>query len=322
MTKRVAETVFYGSVVCQAQQKNGKTCTNGAYFKQGEAYLCGVHSSAKKHRVELPRDRDAKQRKVDALAAHHALVEEAAKQRDTPGIVQCHKMSMMREVPLRDTFLNVFPNNKHQNRADGFGCASLSPMRLGPVLHRQPGLPAALNIENYHQFNKTWPNEVDTDGNPLPAFYSSRANAYLDAVPHRHKYDAKTMTTLRTKVAGENRNQPLYSVHLTLDGEERRFSYVQSRFFYCKAYEALAKRTDDFRALQQMLAAGKNLLICGYDAYDVSLPLYDHYCDETRAFGHELVLYCLLTIDQSEQYPWNIYAAVHTDLYRNIAYMQ
>jgi hypothetical protein len=59
---------------------------------------------------------------------------------------------MMKNPEHIEGFLKVFPNYKHQNRQDGFGCMKLSPKYLGPVDHGQPDLPPALNIENFHQY--------------------------------------------------------------------------------------------------------------------------------------------------------------------------
>ena len=57
-------------------------------------------------------------------------------------------MGMMKPPEHIDGYLKVFPNFKHQNRKDGFGCASLSPKALGPV---SDGSRHAKNIENFHQ---------------------------------------------------------------------------------------------------------------------------------------------------------------------------
>ena len=46
------------------------------------------------------------------------------------------------------------------------------------------------------------------------------------------------------------------------------------------------------------------------------------YCDSHYPFGHELVLYCLLTIDDSKEYPWNRYILKSKgSIYKDIAYM-
>lgn len=319
MAKRLSEQVYYGQLQCQATKKDCAQCENRAYYVQEHRYLCGVHSDKKK-RQELPPDREAKQRRLDERRAHAAALDrlEAAQ----PGQVQCYGMRRMKPVPLREGWLNVFPNNKHQNRGDGFGCCSLSPMQLGPVQHRQPGLPEALNIENYHQYNKVWPNEVGADQNPLDAFYETQRAAYRDPVPHRHKYDPATMKELRAQVHGQNRNAPLYSLHQTLDGAWRRFSYVESRYFYCKAYESLAKQSADFTALQLKLQRGVNLCICGYDAREVDEPLDTMYADPRHPFGHELVLYSLLTLADARDYPWNRYRVEHPRVYDNVAHVE
>jgi hypothetical protein len=122
-------------------------------------------------------------------------------------------------------------------------------------------------------------------------------------------------------VKGANRNQPLYSIHLSLTSDERRFTYVESRYFYCTAYESLAKETADFGTLKKKLEEGTNLMICGYDAYEVTEDLYTHYCEAKRAFGHELVLYTLLTVEDPFHYPWHRYRREHPERYENIAHV-
>jgi hypothetical protein len=248
---------------------------------------------------------------------HGSIMCQALKKGDNNIIL--YKMKMMKNVPLVEGYLNVFPNNKHQFRQDGFGCSSLSPMQLGPVIHNQPGLPDTKNIENYHQYNKVYPNEIDDDGNPTKEFRKRQIEGYNDIIPHRHKFDAETMKKLRKEINGENKNAPLYSVHKTLDGVERKFTYVQSRYFYSKAYEKLSKNTNDFDKLKEMIKNGTNLQICGYDAYEITDDIYNHYCDPKNAFGHELVLYCLLTIENSDDYPWNVYRKNNKKIYKNIA---
>lgn len=328
--------IYYGSIKCQSLKGADKLpCTNNAYYLENKKYLCGVHSDKTK-RETLPKDKNKKVKKSKMCATHLESVERSKllnKQIKKSGDVGCFKMQMMKEVPLREGYLNVFPNNKHQNRTDGFGCSSLSPMRLGPVEHHQfikyvdgsvkksTFLAVSLNIENYHQYNKVYPNEVDETGDPTKEFRERQQCGYEDEVPHRHKFDAKTMAKLRKEIKGENRNAPLYSVHTTLDGIEKRFTYVQSRYFYCKAYEYLAKQTEDYKKLVKMIKEGTNIVICGYDGYEVTKDIYVHYCDSKKAFGHELVLYSLLTITEEKDYPWNMYRVNNEKLYDNIAHV-
>ena len=96
-------------------------------------------------------------------------------------------------------------------------------------------------------------------------------------------------------------------------------------YFYSIAYEILAKRTAEFAKLQGMLRDGYQLIICGYDAFDLreepEHDLYWHYCNPGRPFGHELVLYALVTIEDPQQYPWRRYRREHPTLYEGIAHM-
>jgi len=323
----VVDTIYYGSIKCQALKASDKLpCTNNAYYLENKKYLCGVHSDKNK-RETLPKDKNKIVKKANDYTDHLESVEKAKlinRSNKSRGQIGCFAMRMMKDVPLKEGYLNVFPNNKHQNRKDGFGCSSLSPMQLGPVEHCQilndKSLPISLNIENYHQYNKVYPNEVDKNGDPTEEFRTRQIIGYEDEIAHRHKFDTKTMANMRKEINGENRNSPLYSVHTTTGGVEKRFTYVQSRYFYCKAYEHLAKQTEDYKNLVKMVKRGTNIVICGYDGYEVIKDINVHYRDSKKAFGHELVLYSLLTIDDEKEYPWNVYRSDNMKIYKNIAH--
>lgn len=329
---------YYAESPCQAKTAKGSPCTNKAYFSVRKKcingsievrYLCGQHSKKdEKTRVKLPKNPNEEKEKKEALVKHAESTEKRAKENASAGkrgSVKCFHMSMMGVVPLEDGRMNVFPNRKHGGRKDGYGCSSLSPMMLGPVIHRQPNLPIAQNIENYHQFNKVWSIELDNDtGEPSENFYKTQRSGYKDKEPHRHKFDAKTrekmMSSLKGVNTSKNENAPVYSIHETLDGEKRKFSYVESRYFYCSAYEALViPNNKEYTTLVDFLDRGYDITICGYDAYDVTMDIYDHYCDESKPFGHELVLYTLLTTKVEQDYPWHTYRKSNPDVYENIA---
>jgi len=307
---------YFGEAPCTGKTKAGNPCTNVAYYSvyspltKCQVVRCGVHSK-KGHRSELLRDPNAKRKREQALEEHASSVE-AKRNKQAKGQITCAKMRMMKPVELRDGFLLVFPNNKHQNRNDGYGCAALSPMRLGPVKHGQEDLPDALTIENYHQFNKVFPIEVDEDDKVLPVFYEKQRAAYLDPVPHRHKYKREEIL----KMGCVNANTPKFSLHLDADGKERRYTYVDSRFFYCIWYEKLATQTEEFKYLKTMHDKGYNLCIVGYDAYPPTEDLYAHYCDPSRPFGHELVLYSLIVGEK----PWRRYYEEHKEKYEPVSF--
>ena len=309
LTKRKAESsdvqIWWGEEKCTR-------CTNKAYYKAGGALLCGVHSRSLK-RTELAKNPNAKSR-AERLRfdRYREVVVAAAANRAAGrrGALIASKLRMMRESEHREGFLNVFPNNKHQNRSDGFGCASLSPMRLGPVRHGQPGVPDSLTIENYHQFNKVFARDLVAPENILlkPEFFAIRDAAYRDPVPHRHKYPDD-------KGVGGNKNAPLFSLHVAPNGQVRRYTYVQSRYFYCHQYELLAKQTADYATLRSKLDEGTNLQIVGYDGYAVTHSLWEHYIDPVRPFGHEMVLYTLLSVENPVDYPWNRYYRENRAIY-------
>jgi hypothetical protein len=287
-------SVYYGERICEKHTAKGIACGNKAYYVSDKQYVCGVHSRSDKQRQELPTNPNAKQVKKDIAIERNELVESAAKlnrKENKHGKVICTKLRMMKDPEYVEGFLKVFPNYKHQHRSDGFGCASLSPKSMGPIDHKQPGLPVAKNLENLHQGNKCFPSELDSEGKPGSSFYETRKKMYLDDVPHRHKKEA----------AGKN--APVFSIWIDLAGKERRFTYFQSRQFYCTFYERIAKELDDYKYLKNKIVEGYNIQIIGYDAYEITKSVREHYMDTSKPFGHELVLYTMLTTNESD-YPW------------------
>lgn len=307
-----------GEVPCSATYGNGNPCRSRAYYAidnypDGFVYVCGSHSRKRKsRRITLKQDPQAAEKRTARLDLEFTAWVKAAKANDGRGELRCQKMRMMQHPPVAHTFRNVFPNNRHGDRDDGIGMCYLSPMRMGPVNTGQPGLPPALSIENAHQFGKVFPSEVDDNGDPLPVFFETQRAAYLDPVPHRHKPQAE----------GKNKNVPLYSLWVTPDGKQHRISYGESRQFYCHWYAAIAtgNPADDvpkpwkyarsqFKTLLTLLDKGHNLCITGYDGYDVTETLEEHYLDTSRPFGHEMVLFTLLTHpDEPDKWPWRKHA--------------
>ena len=41
----------------------------------------------------------------------------------------------------------------------------------------------------------------------------------------------------------------------------------------------------------------------------------EHYTSTDRPFGHEMVLYSMLTVEDPKEYPWNQYYLKHKELY-------
>lgn len=307
-----SEEIFFGETQCcaifRSGAKKGTRCSNNAYYKQNSSCFCGVHSK-KDQRTELKKNPNAAKRKAELLASREVLVEEAGERNREAGVkgnVICSKLRMMKDPDHIDGYRKVFPNFKHGNRKDGFGCARLSPKSLGPVKHGQPCLPDALNLENFHQGSKCFESELDKNGRPLKKFYVTQIEMFKDPVPHRHKEVAKDIKG--------NRNICSFWVWRLKNGEEKHLSYVDSRQFYCNFYERLVKKEAEYKKLVKMMDDGINIQIIGYDAYDVdAVPgktfaqkLDRCYKDGTRPFGHELVLFSMLVLNP-EDYPWRKY---------------
>ncbi len=290
---------YYGEQQCQ---QPSLLCNNRAYYavKEPVVLLCGVHArSAKKTgaATELPKRsaKDRARRDDETARATSAQIETARLnnvENGKPGTVILSQLRMRKAPDENRGFLKVFPNYKHQTRKDGFGCMRMSPMSLGPLEHGQPGLPPALNLENFHQGSKCFPNEVSADGSPSPVFRASRDKFYRDATPHRHKY--------------ERGMRPLYFVYVDSAGVEHRLDYIASRQFYCSFYETLVANEPDFLQLVSLRNGGTNLQICGYDSYPMT-DIDATYLDPSKPFGHERVLYTMLSSADPATYPWRKY---------------
>ena len=296
---------FYGEIVCQHSLK---PCKNNAYYslkKQNKVlYVCGVHSrSCKDERKELEKDPDRKEKLQLAYDDRNKEIKKVArinKNKNRKGNIILQKMRMMRTPNYIQGYMNIFPNYLHGKRKDGLGLPELSPKYIGPIEHGQPNLPIALNLENFHQFNKCFESEVDKKGNPLPIFFKTQREGYLDEIPHRHKQTATG-------------NAPLFSIWVTSNGEKKKMTYIESRQFYCTFYERAVKHEDSYIKLKDMVKSGYNICICGYDAYplkvengDIEQIIEECYLDASKPFGHELVLYSMLMLKKN-QYPWRKY---------------
>lgn len=58
--------------------------------------------------------------------------------------------------------------------------------------------------------------------------------------------------------------------------------------------------------------------LVGYDSYIPTDDPLAMYRDTRKPFGHEMVLYCMLVIDDPEDYPWNQFRSIHEDLYQDM----
>lgn len=261
-------------------------CQEEALYKGGGEYYCTKHAQREKlpkpPKEELELALSDRQKELDRLAEENRKV-------GGRGMVYCTKLKMMKKIDHREDALSVFPNYKHGNRKDGLGLPELSPKSIGPINHPQPDLPPALNLENFHQFNKVFPDEI-VGGVIASSFFETQRKGYLDPEPHRHKENATG-------------NVPVCSLWKLPDGTLKRLTYFESRQFYCTYYQRAVLQMESFKRLVKLLDDGYNLNIIGYDGYSVEQDLESCYLDISKPFGHELVLYTLLVANEKD-YPW------------------
>ena len=309
-------SMYHGEQECQSIVKStGKPCTNKAYYLDDGLVKCGVHSQ-KTTRTKLPTNPNKGLLEREEREKNFNLAKEASvinAQAGKAGNVILTKLGMMKKPEEVEGYYKIFPNFKHGNRQDGFGCPGLSPMHMGPFDTQQANHPIVQNLENFHQGNKVFDIDIDpSTGNFSISGWNKRLEMYADLKPHRHKYNRG--------------DKPLYSVLFDFNNVARAFGAVDSRYFYCKYYEDFilsndmekypmttrrSKTVEQFKQLQALISRGYNLSICGYDAYafdhdEKGIPdILKAYKDPSKPFGHERVLYTLLTTTP-ENYPWNI----------------
>lgn len=314
--------VFYGDLKCTHKTASGNKCNNKAYYIDKEKYGCGVHSK-KETRKELPKRSIKELKKIeDKRIKDH---DKTLVKTDNPDIILT-KMYMMKMVNMIPNYLNIFPNHKHQNRKDGFGCSSLSPKSMGPVDHKQEGLPIALTIEVYHQNNKVFPFEINSKGELTKEFVTNQINGYERKEPWRYKYGKNKEDHIKKlkKMGIDNINIPLFSVHKDEKGNYIKYTYIESRWFYCSQYERFALKDKNFK---KILKLGFNINIIGYDSYPIKTTdnlqneLLKMYKDKRYPFGHELVLASLLCKEwgKIKETPWNIIGKPTSDIIINVA---
>ena len=315
----MAEQYFFGQHTCSASfnsgTKKGQKCDRKAYYIENDSLKCGIHSK-KDQRQQLAKDPNDEILKMSKMQDDMKIVEYNAtenKKNGKKGQVIVSKLKMMKLAENVEGFKKVFPNFKHANRKDGYGCAGLSPKSIGPINHIMPNLPPAKNLENFHQYSKVFVFELDEQENQKAEYFQGRIEGYLDPIAHRHKHDPKMLKKL-----SKNINIAKFSIFYDNKGTEHRFNYLESRYFYCKVYERMATIHPQFKHLKELLDNGYNLQIVGYDGYKVDKSLVECYNDTSKPYGHELVLYTLLTVENTNDYPWNIMYENNKNLYFHV----
>jgi hypothetical protein len=314
---QVARVHYYGESTCEKVIG----CRKKAYYTSSGKPACGIHSKVDAKRKGLPKNPDKAKNELLQLEQAYQLALSSADLNRERGKMSLRRLGMMKPVPMVDGFFTVLPNNKALPKGRVIWAMNeLSPMQLGPVKHTQPGINPAMNIENFHQFNKVFQSEINpATGNPHEAWYTRRDKGYADSVPHRHKLGPTKEAHMKAAgiAPGGNANACAYSIYIAPDGTEYHFDYVSSRVFYCTYYDRLARQTESLHKLMKTVYIKKqNIVIAGYDARweddeDITAEKIDAwYKDPTKPFGHEMVLHAILFHWYTpEELPWRKAAA-------------
>jgi hypothetical protein len=93
---------------------------------------------------------------------------------------------------------------------------------------------------------------------------------------------------------------------------DKELNYITSRQIYCNFYERFICKSPCFLRIVGLLAQGYQLQLCGPDAHviprlheqSMADALEVAYLNGDRPFGHERVLFTMLTCPRREQWPW------------------
>jgi len=123
----------------------------------------------------------------------------------------------------------------------------VSPFFIGPVMAN--GL-QAWNVENAWQYSKVYPEHVDENNDPTPAYFEWRNKGYNSKRAERYPMGKGAV--------------PLYSLW---NGE--RLSYVEARKkIYIPLYAAAVQQTEAFAKLKSECETLDEVVLLDFDAYD------------------------------------------------------
>lgn len=287
---------YHGESTCS------KCCQRKAYFLHNEQPRCGRCANKRTPgRTNLKPNPETIAKKIAAREAHRLTFEDAARfANGRRGKVKLCKLpgGFSTRVPQMEGYISILPNFKNKasgKRMDGaWGRSTLSPKSMGPIHHGQPGLIDAETLEGFHQGSKWFLSQTFAE------FQTTQIEMFKDKNPRRHHPASGSASS-------SNRNIPKAFIWITQDGQRHELSYLECRQFYCTFYDRIARNLPEYKELQELLSKGYNLLLCGFDAHDsTNRTLLEMYDDPSKPFGHELVLYTMLTEEDESKWPWNI----------------
>jgi hypothetical protein len=282
-------------IPCQAQAKIlDKPCSNIAICKYQHTFLCCIHgrSISKKLGIPLKKISDEDSRR-QVIKKHKEYCDEQALELRKAGKAGCVTVCDKFKAGICETYINIYPIIKDARVIDGLVLSSLSSINIGPIHHGQPGLPPCMILQNFHEANRVYQDEIDGKGHPLPAFYERQIKMYSDT---------KQSECLSSSVY----KNCVYYMWIDFTGKVERITEVMSRQFYCAFYQRSMIANSDFLRLKWMLMNGYNLRICGKEPFLIPLnkTMDDCYLNPSKPFTYEMILYTMLTYKDIDEYPW------------------
>jgi hypothetical protein len=202
------------------------------------------------------------------------------------------KVIMTGNLPSEPKYLHIYLSTDsviaHENN---IFFPSLSAENLGPIVLANGE--ECVNLENLWEFSKVDKSLVDNK------------EKYLEI----------------RKVGFEDPNYNFYTedeaffLFKDRNGNERRYTFLEARFFFCHYYELLVRNKPDFLRLKTLKEDRFNLQLAG--CIFVSKTPIEHYIQDKANFDQSMILYCMLTIDDPNNYPWRV-ASRFGDLYKDM----
>lgn len=264
-------------------------CQLWAYYRGRKQYTGSCRRHANLPLVKLIKDPHQRKAMYDAHTDSICTAQQENQNANRPGTVECVRLVGYRNPPLIPGKQYAFATNFHRGRLDGWSMPSLSPQRIGPIEHGQPGLPLAQNLANFYNGSQWF------EGQSLEQFEETRSAMYTDPVPHRYNPCGVTKP-------GKRRIPCKHFVWVDGECNVQYCTEVEARQFYCTLYEHHVKDLPEFRRLKTAVRDGINIILAGFDARPVT-NIDQQYLDPSQPFAHELVLWSMIVLPR-DAWPW------------------
>ena len=223
-----------------------------------------------------------------------------------PGIVLCARLIPHRTPKSMPLTLDVIVDDTPCGRTNGITCKELAPKYLGPIITHigkqlrgsvitNNGKHLAHNLVNFYHGLQCYPSEIDSQTQQLlPIFFTHRDELWTDPVGQDYKL------TLRGAVQCCIWEDDTGVIH--------KLTPVEARQFYCTFYERLVKVHPEFIRLEQLRTDGTNIILRGLHGRPIHNSCIETaYLNPDEPFGHELILYHMLTTPNPTDYIWRKY---------------